>query len=332
MVRWWASLAGEQRHRSRCIQPRSIAVLGPGPTGSYCAGSRSADRRDCLSGSKRHARLPRSRSCGRTRRHGGGGRRNGAPGVERGVSTRHAVWNPYAALVPFAATLVVAWAVAAGRVGWWPCLVGLASFCMQAHLMYVPAAGTLLLVRRWLASWRHDVLTARSGGVGQRLGRWLRRCVGPLPLAAADSSPGEHFAPAELHARSGRSEVGAYRRSAESEPGSVPPQPLWLRAPAKADLLETGGISPRWAIGAIVCLAAAVVIGWRRKRHDVTAVALVALVADLSAVAVIGGIPARSGLTIVYIQYVLWPVGAMTWFALGYSLAPALQGPYRVCF
>ena len=237
------------------------------------------------------------------------------------------IWNPYAALVPFAATLIVAWAVAGGRVGWWPCLVGLASFCMQAHLMYVPAAGALLVGAPLVGivasrrtgraiGWRWAAIGATVAALCWAAPVWqqLTAARGNVSLLL-DSTLGQDGAKLGL-------DVGLRNVSR----AVAPLQPLWLRPPAKAVFLETGGISPRWAIGAFVGLAAIVVVGWRRKRHDVTAVTLVALVADLSALAVIAGIPTHSGLTIVYIQYVLWPVGAMTWFALGYSLASFTEG------
>ena len=71
------------------------------------------------------------------------------------VAISNPVWNPTAPLVPFAAVLLLAWVVANGSLWWWPVMIALASYCVQAHLIYGP---TVMLV----------CLLAPIAGVGLR--------------------------------------------------------------------------------------------------------------------------------------------------------------------
>ena len=83
--------------------------------------------------------------------------------------------------------------------------------------------------------------------------------------------------------------------------------------------------SVTWAIVTLTALVVVAGLGYWRRHHVVTAVSVVALLGDLSVVWAIGAIPVKQALANLYMQYVLWLVGAMTWFALGYAVV-ALAG------
>ncbi len=234
------------------------------------------------------------------------------------------IWNPYAALAPFGATLIVAWAVAAGRLGWWPCLVLLASFCAQAHLMYVPASVVLLVVApllgvvavrrsRRVAGWRWAAAGTAVGAVCWAAPVWQQLTASRGNLSALLTT-----------AISPRSTVGLDVGLKNLSRAVAPPRPVWLQPPARVtfppDKFPLEGPSVAWAIVTLAALVIVGGLGYWRKHHAVTAISVVALVGDLSAVWVMGGIPVNRLVASLYMQYLLWPVGAMTWFALGYAL------------
>src|SRR5205085_10091384 len=54
------------------------------------------------------------------------------------AETFHDVWNPSAGLFPFTLLIFVSWSLACGEHRLLPLAVLLASFVVQAHLMYLP--------------------------------------------------------------------------------------------------------------------------------------------------------------------------------------------------
>lgn len=80
-------------------------------------------------------------------------------------------WNPYVALVPFFAFVVLSWLAADGRPGVLPAAVAAGSFCIQSHVGYAPAVGGILAVAAVLLlvdGWR------RAGAPGPvTVGLWL---------------------------------------------------------------------------------------------------------------------------------------------------------------
>jgi len=231
------------------------------------------------------------------------------------------LWNPYAALAPFGATLIVAWAVAAGRLCWWPCLVLLASFCAQSHLTY--AAGSLLLVLVAPALGIHNTRRLR------RVVGWRWVPAGALVATVCWSAPvwqqltgSRGNLAAVWTATISRGEAGAgFQVGLRNLSRAVaPPRPVWLQPPYRHLAFPPESRSATWAIAALVALTVILGLGFWRNHRGVSSVAAVALLVDITTAGAIGGIPARSfSLSFSYIQYVLWPVGAMTWLALAYA-------------
>ncbi|MGZ4618608.1 MAG: hypothetical protein ACXV3F_07745 [Frankiaceae bacterium] len=232
------------------------------------------------------------------------------------------IWNPYLALAPFGAMLVTAWAVGAGRLRWWPCLILFGSFSGQAHLMFLPGSVALIV----LAPAVGMVIRRRRS---QRVGwRWAAvgaaaavACWAPAIWQQLTHSPGN----LTLLWRTATSAAGpkvGLSGGLRTLSRAVEPIPVWMRAPHPASLWETSGRAAVWATTALVVLAGIVVLAWRHRKPEVMSAALVALIADISIVWVIASISTNSVvlfLTILYIQFAIWPVGAMTWFAIGYA-------------
>ena len=79
----------------------------------------------------------------------------------------HDVWNPSAGLFPFTLLIFLCWSLACGEYRLLPLTVLVASFAVQAHLMYLPATiGMLAIGIGGLAI----SLTARRRG--EAAGRW----------------------------------------------------------------------------------------------------------------------------------------------------------------
>ncbi len=235
------------------------------------------------------------------------------------------LWNPYAALAPFGATLIVAWAVAAGRLGWWPCLVVLTSFCAQAHLLYALGSMVLLVVAPLLGvvaarrstsrvvGWRWAAAGVAVGAVCWAAPAWQQLTASRGNLSALWAATSHRGATTGL-------DLGLRNLSR----GVALPRPVWLQPPTRQlILLEMPSVT--WAIVTLTALVVVAGLGYWRRHHVVTAVSVVALLGDLSVVWAIGAIPVKQAIASLYMQYVLWLVGAMTWFALGYAVV-ALAG------
>ena len=250
------------------------------------------------------------------------------------------LWNPYAGLAPFGATLVVAWTVAAGRLGWWPCLVVLASFCAQTHLMFAAGSVLLLVVAPILgmiaarrskraAGWRWIAVGVTLGAICWAAPVWQQLTARRGNLAALWT--------ATFH----RDVTLGWDFGLKSLSRAVAlPRPVWLRSapssayPVRCQLFDQRCFLPEiplaWALVAFVALAVVTVVAYRYREHRAVALSAVALIGDLSAVWMIDGIPQqwqRGLFSIVYLQYVLWLVGAMTWFAVGYGLVALARRP-----
>src|SRR2546429_5454911 len=58
----------------------------------------------------------------------------------------HDVWNPSAGLFPFTLLIFLCWSLACGEYRMLPLTVLVASFAVQAHLMYLPATVGMLAI------------------------------------------------------------------------------------------------------------------------------------------------------------------------------------------
>jgi hypothetical protein len=82
------------------------------------------------------------------------------------AETFHDVWNPSAGLFPFTLLIFLCWSLACGEYRLLPLTVVVASFVVQAHLMYLPATAGLLAVGvGGLVLW---LMAGRRGHAGGR--------------------------------------------------------------------------------------------------------------------------------------------------------------------
>jgi hypothetical protein len=259
------------------------------------------------------------------------------------------MWNPYFGVVWFAATCMVAWAVARGWLWWWPLLVLTASIAAQSHLDYALPAALLAIVAPLLAA-----RLRRGAHRGKRSFARTGVDVGgeERPVSWTGAEPGWRWIPVglavgaacwvtplvqELTGRPGNLSVLArcvgghramgYRLGLGRLASAVLPGPVWFhRQPVSAYALVQGLASHSEGAGTavLVLLAVVTVVAWITRRGDLAVIGAVALVAAVSTVWEIAHQPVTSTAQLGYVDVVLWPVGMLVWGVAALTVAEAL--------
>ena len=248
-------------------------------------------------------------------------------------------WNPWLTVVPTVVFIVAAAAIANGDDAVVPVAVLAGSLLVQSHVGYsvlVAALGiwasvrlVMALIRRW----------QRADGTGRARLRRRWALVGAVTFGLTVvmwSAPlVEHFTsdPGNL------SELVTHFTSADEPPIGLgtagdaagrylAPWGPWLGGTEPANPFS-GAIEPApwwWALPALAGLAAGAVLAWRRRDSQVLAlsgVVAVAVVASVVATTRITGEP------FLYLLRFWWPVAAMTWVAVAWSLVRVVPGEVR---
>lgn len=234
-------------------------------------------------------------------------------------------WNPYFGAFFFLAALAAAWAVLAGRRGWWPACVVAASIASQAHLMYALASVTLVALT--LVAGGIDTVRSPAGRAVAGY-RWL--IIGVLAGAGCWSGPFiQQFTSrnGNLSALIANSESGAGPRTGlvfglRAISAAVQPVPLWLRpTPATgrtASVIAAHSAWPGVLALAVLVLAVAAALGPLRSRR-LAGLAAVTLVLSLGALLTYSSIPVRPTtlITLGYLITLLLPLGVGCWLVTG---------------
>jgi hypothetical protein len=229
-------------------------------------------------------------------------------------------WNPWFGLVFFIAALASAWAVMSGHRGWWPALVISASIAAQCHLMFTVPSGALAILA--LVVGLVDTARGRAGY------RWV--LAGLIAGVACWSAPLiQQFTSKDgnlgllLHstgATSGTRTGGAFSLKALS--AATEPVPIWWKPSLQPSAIyHLIGQRPAWfAVGVLVLLAVAAVMAVRPLHcRPLGALAVVSLVISLGSLVTYSGIPVHntSLRTLGYLVVLLFPVGVLSWLAVG---------------
>jgi hypothetical protein len=232
-------------------------------------------------------------------------------------------WNPNVIVLPFLALVLLCWRIGAGEPRALPFAVGVASFVTQTHVALAGEAAVLLLVAfGWLAA------TTRGPEARAAVRRSLAWAAGVLAIMWA--------LPIYQQFRPRGGNLGdLWRFWTTSHPGTVGfaqathllahqlsiPAP-WItgREPV---LVFSGGVDPRGLPFpyALVVLAVAALVAWRRR--DRAAMVACAVALTVTAVAWIS-IAKIVGVPFPYLIRWAWVVGATCWIASGIALLPAL--------
>jgi hypothetical protein len=252
------------------------------------------------------------------------------------AETFHDVWNPSAGLFPFTLLLFLCWSVASGDAWLLPVVVVVASFVVQAHLMYLPpTAGLLAVALVGLAATRRPRLSRRTIAIG---------AVTLLAVAACWTAPAideltHHPGNATLVVRSASTREPTLGAAVgwHAVVRAVGWVPWWLHAPAdrwtrKYDVrAPAGGVRTATAIALLGALVLAAALGAWRRRPDVAAAAAIGLVlcAAIAAEAAHTPVPRVLSATLGYTMWWGSQLGMWVWLVVGWSawlvVAPRLR-------
>jgi hypothetical protein len=244
------------------------------------------------------------------------------------AETFHDVWNPSAGLFPFTLLIFLCWSLACGEQRLLPVTVVVASFVVQAHLMYLPPTAGMLAIALV------GLIVAKRGRLGDR-----RRTIA-LGVATLLAATACWIAPAIDEIEHHPGNLTLVVRSATRHEQTVGPEvgwhavaraigyrPWWLHVPAdrwtrKYDVRQApGGVRTATAIAMLAALAFAAVVGLVRRRRDVTAAALIGLVlcAALTAEAAHTPTPRVLSATLGYTMWWGSQVGMWAWLIVAWS-------------
>jgi hypothetical protein len=249
------------------------------------------------------------------------------------VALRDPVWNPFAALLPFTALLLIGWVVASGSLGWWPVLVGLASYCTQLHLMYAPASilivvsapGIGLLVRTPHTMSRRD-LRCLAIGLGVGLVAWS------APLYQQVTGRPGNLASIWGSTIGGTLPTVGWWYALDRMAHGIGPRPVWLGVghpqPIGLAVLTSTG-RQGWTLAAVALVILIGVLGHRQRKPDVVALALITLIALAGGLWAIAGVTHARVFALEYITWIIWPIGMLTWLAVGWGALRLFGGSVR---
>jgi hypothetical protein len=263
------------------------------------------------------------------------------------AETFHDVWNPSAGLFPFTLEIFLCWSLACGEYRLLPLTALVASFVVQAHLMFLlPTAGLLvvgvggLALSRWLAGRPHGEGVARQDTVGRGMAGPRRRSLALWSVAALLVLAFCWSAPVVEQLREQPGNMTLVLRSATAHKvtlgagaglhavvRAVGLRPWWLYVPGsrwerKYDVRSTP--SSRAVDSCIALLAALLVVmvaAAIRRRRDVAAGALIGFVLCGALAAVAASTPTPRVLSAT-LGYTMWwgsQVGMWVWLMLAWS-------------
>jgi len=256
------------------------------------------------------------------------------------AETFHDVWNPSAGLFPFLLLIFVSWSLACGDYRLLPLAALLASFVVQAHLMYLPpTVGLALVALGGLALTLRQRRRADAGGGPRRrsLLAWagaalvvLMLCWSAPVVDELRGNPG-NMTLVVRSATSRRATLGA-SVGWHAVVRAVGVRPWWLYVPSerwsrKYDVRgrpsssETGS-----AVALLALLAVTLVVAIVRRRRDVAAGALIGFVlcGALAAVAASTPTPRLLSATLGYTMWWGSHLGMWVWLMLAWSAWLAL--------
>ena len=229
-------------------------------------------------------------------------------------------WNAHMGTVWFVSTAAIAWAVAVGRLQWWPVLVAAASFATQCHLMFAIGSLSCVIVAPIVGMTRR-----------RRISWWLPTGIligvvcwtAPL-VQQFTSRPGNLTLLLQSQGHTGPATGIAFGLRALA--ASVGPHPIWWGRGQVSminifAMIADANSHPAWmGVAVLVGLGLCAVIAWVTTRRDLAALAIVVLVISLAWVWTLASLPTSQLLTFSYIDPGSWPVGMAVLLIAGYSL------------
>jgi hypothetical protein len=258
--------------------------------------------------------------------------------MSRSLATEvlHDIWNPSAGLFPFTLLIFLCWSLACGEYRLLPVTVLVVSFVVQCQLAFVPPCLGLVAVAivGLVVSLRSSAPGSRPHGSGsrRRASRWAAAalvvevaCWTPPLIDQLQAKPGNLtnvVRAATAHTPKLGAAVGWH---AVVRAIGVPP--WWLRNPAspwnrKFEVREaTSALATVSTVVLLAALLAVAVIGVMRRRSELWAGALIALMLCAGLYAVAAATPTKRVLAET-LGYTMWwgsPAGMFVWVVLAWS-------------
>ncbi len=240
------------------------------------------------------------------------------------------LWNPHIGLIFLSAGVVLAWAVASGRFGWWPPTILFASLAAQCHFLYVIPA---------LAIAATAPLFGLALGFRPRGKRWMVAGLGVGALCWLAPLAQQVFArPGNLslilHSGDGHPRVGA-AFGLHALATAADPRPIWLtsfpylsafanRAPQYIASHASG-----WGVAALILVVAIAGLAWVTGRRELSALAAVGAVVCVTMVASFAALPADNLSVLSYLINALWVVGTLLWIIIAWAVAELIGAALR---
>ena len=241
------------------------------------------------------------------------------------------VWNPWFGVIWLYTTMASSWAVATGRLRWWPVALVSASIVAQCHEVFAPPAIAVCLTAPVLG-----VIVRRSRGERVGLG-WLGAgaaagvvsWIAPL-VQQLTHHPG-NFTVLWRVAHQRGAKIGV-TQALGALGGASRLVPKWLHAPplhgAFASVVYVANTfvgAQWWAVTTLVLLAVITVCALVTRRHLLAGSAALSLVAALGTVGAIASVPSAQVLTFGYVDVMLIPVGTAVWLTLAWALVEVVR-------
>jgi hypothetical protein len=254
------------------------------------------------------------------------------------AETFHDVWNPSAGLFPFTLLIFLCWSLACGEHRLLPRTAVVASFVVQVHLMYLPP--TLGLLAIGLVG----LAMTKRGRLGDRRRTAALGLVTLLAAAACWVAPAideteHHPGNVSLVVRSATAPAPTLGAAVgwHATAHAIGYRPWWLHDPAdrwsrKDDVRRAAGsVRTATTVALLGALALVVVLGFVRRRRDVSAAAAIGLVlcAALAAEAAHTPVPRVLSATLGYTMWWGSQVGMWVWLVVGWSAWLALTPRVR---
>ena len=232
--------------------------------------------------------------------------------------------NPFSALLPFAAFLVLCWSVL-DRERWaWPFLVFFGSYAAMAHLTFT--IGVAIVACATTAAWVVlHLRERRSGRAESARRRWALPATTLVVGLLCWSGPlyDQFFGSGNLGLLIRGSDSIEARRGLRAGVSALVDQlsmpPVWLH-PMKS---PRGVEDLFMAFVFVVCAMFVVVWGWRRRDRSMLTLATIAAAAAVSGVVVESLLPA-AGSSADTPNLTWFPIGVTLWFTVSLGLARAL--------
>ncbi len=228
-------------------------------------------------------------------------------------------WNPYLGFCFMLASIALAWVVASGSLGWWPWLVATASVAIQAEVFFFFFALGLIIGAPVIA------MTARK----PERWEWLDWGIAVgfvcwLPTLIQEATGNPRNLSSILQLKDGADFGISFGLKNLAFAGS--PTPIWLRGdPGLGFFGLVATQSATTGLFVLLMCLLVLVVAWRTGHKRLAAAAGLGMILCLATVVTFARTPTSVGLSLWYLDRILWPVGILLWIIAIWALVEIVR-------